>query len=495
MRMFRPQVPVGGGALRTNFVGLCCAAAVLAVSAVGGSSAQSAQTYEYDLRGRLKTITYADGSVIHFDYDLHGNRTARTVTLGSLPLNSAPVWVSGATHGVAENSASTGYTAYASDADGDSVAYSIVGGLDASAFAINSSSGALSFASAPDFENPTDSGSNNVYDVILRANDGALTADLAVAVTVTDLSEQANSAPVWVSSTTSSVAENAASTVYTANATDADGDAVTYSIAGGADGAKFSINATTGALVFVSVPDFESPSDSGGNNVYNLTLRASDGALTADRAVAITVTGVNDNSPVWVSSAAQNVAENSVTTGYTASASDADGDAVSYSIVGGADASKFSINGTTGALSFVSAPDYESPTDSGGNNVYNVTLRASDGILTSDRAVAVAVTDVVEQTNSPPNAVNDSYTASAGQLHFFAVLQNDTDPDGDTLTITNVSVAGKGTTFVSGNTIQYGAYQFASEIDTFTYTVSDGNGGTDTATVVVNISGGGGLPF
>ncbi|MCE7982236.1 MAG: choice-of-anchor D domain-containing protein [Caldilinea sp. CFX5] len=69
---------------------------------------------------------------------------------------------------------------------------------------------------------------------------------------------------------------------------------------------------------------------------------------------------------------------------------------ITYSIVGGADAAKFTINASTGVLSFVSAPDYEAPTDGGGNNVYDVTVRASNSAGTDDQAIAVTVTNVAE---------------------------------------------------------------------------------------------------
>ena len=58
----------------------------------------------------------------------------------------------------------------------------------------------------------------------------------------------------------------------------------------------------------------------------------------------------------------------------------------------------FSINPTTGALSFVSAPNAESPQDAGGNNVYDVTVQVSDGTNTDSQAIAVTVTDVNEFT-------------------------------------------------------------------------------------------------
>ena len=61
------------------------------------------------------------------------------------------------------------------------------------------------------------------------------------------------------------------------------------------------------------------------------------------------------------------------------------GPTLTYSISGGADAAQFAINASTGALSFLAAPDYETPTDAGANNVYDVTVQVTDGTLTEPR--------------------------------------------------------------------------------------------------------------
>jgi Ca2+-binding RTX toxin-like protein len=76
------------------------------------------------------------------------------------------------------------------------------------------------------------------------------------------------------------------------------------------------------------------------------------------------------------------------------SASDADGTAPLYAIVGGADAAKFSIDGSTGVLRFIAAPDWETPADSGRDNVYDVIVRASDGMGFDNQALSIRVTDV-----------------------------------------------------------------------------------------------------
>ena len=66
--------------------------------------------------------------------------------------------------------------------------------------------------------------------------------------------------------------------VYTYQATDSDGDTVTYSIptgtAGGADGSKFSINSSSGVLTFKASPDYENPTDANTDNQYEVIVRA-----------------------------------------------------------------------------------------------------------------------------------------------------------------------------------------------------------------------------
>ena len=110
--------------------------------------------------------------------------------------------------------------------------------------------------------------------------------------------------------------------------------------------------------------------------------------------VNVTTTGTND-APVVSSGATADFAENGTGVAYQATATDVDGGgALSYAL-GGADALLFNINATTGAVSFNTAPNFEAPTDAGGNNVYDITVSASDGVNTSvAQAVAITVTNV-----------------------------------------------------------------------------------------------------
>ena len=96
------------------------------------------------------------------------------------------------------------------------------------------------------------------------------------------------------------------------------------------------------------------------------------------------------------------IVENTAAVGSVTS-SDVDGGPPTYSIVGGADAARFTINAGNGDLAFVTAPDFEAPTDANGDNVYLVQVQVADGNGgTAVQTVAVSVTDVLEGAITPP---------------------------------------------------------------------------------------------
>jgi len=115
------------------------------------------------------------------------------------------------------------------------------------------------------------------------------------------------------------------------------------------------------------------------------------------------------------------------------------------------------------------------------------TYTVSDGEKTDTATVSVTITPA----NDTPNAVNDQKTVPEGAgATAVAVLANDTDVDGDTLTITGKTNGTKGTVAITGGGtgITYDPAALQSGTDTFTYTVNDGHGRTDTATVLVTIT-------
>ena len=99
-------------------------------------------------------------------------------------------------------------------------------------------------------------------------------------------------------------------------------------------------------------------------------------------------------------------------------------------------------------------------------------------------------------TNTSPVALNNAYTTQQGvSLTITDLLANDSDADGNTLTIDSVSVPTSGTaTVVNSTTVQYVPAAGFSGIATFNYTITDGHGGVATAqvTITVTSSGGGG---
>lgn len=101
----------------------------------------------------------------------------------------------------------------------------------------------------------------------------------------------ANRAPAFTSPATANAAENSSGTIYTAAATDPDGNALTFSLSGGADRARFAITAA-GALSFAQPPDFEDPADADANNIYLVQIAVSDGATSTVLDLAVTVTNV-----------------------------------------------------------------------------------------------------------------------------------------------------------------------------------------------------------
>ena len=360
---------------------------------------------------------------------------------------AVPIITSGTIANVAENTTAV-TTVTATDANaGDTLTYSILPGADALKFQIDANTGVLTFIAAPDFETPTDVGTDNVYNVTVRVSDGTLSTDQTLAVTVTAVNDNN---PVITSNGGGSpvslnVAENTTA-VTTVVATDADlpTQTLTYSIIGGDEGEKFQINANTGVLTFLVAPDFEAPTDDNTDNGYTVIVRVSDGTLSTDQEVRVFVTAVNDNTPVITSNGGgsngtQNVAENS-TAVTTVTATDADaGSTLTYSIIGGDEGDKFQIDANTGVLTFLVAPDFETPTDDNTDNGYTVIVRVSDGTLSTDQEVRVFVTAVNENPVVTTSTDNISYFVDAPPVIIDAAITV-TDPDiGDTMVGATVS--------------------------------------------------------
>jgi VCBS repeat-containing protein len=336
-------------------------------------------------------------------------------------VNESPSITSSGVASVPENTTAV-LTVTTTDPENNTITYSITGGADAGDFAINASTGALTFNPAPNFEAPADADANNVYLVQVNANDGANNVSQTITVTVTNVNE----APAFTSTATPSVPENTTA-VVTVTTTDQEGQAVTYSLSGGADQAKFAINAVTGALTFLVAPNFEAPTDSDANNTYVVQVTATDGTNPVNQVLTVTVTNVNE-APVITSPSTASVAENTIVA-TTVTTTDQEGNTITYSITGGADAGDFTINATTGALSFNPAPNFEAPADADTNNQYLVQVTATDGTTPVNQTITITVTNVNE---APLFTSGATPTVVEGNTAVTTVTT--TDEDGNTVT-------------------------------------------------------------
>ena len=314
-----------------------------------------------------------------------------TFTINVTDVNDvAPTITSGATASEAENTAIANvvYQAAATDPDTiGTVSYSLSGD-DALLFNIDATTGVVTFKVSPNFEAPTDAGGNNVYDIVVHANDGQPTPPRTWrSPSPTSTTTRRSSR----SGTTASTAENVATgtTIYDANATDADGTApnntITYSLSAGGDNDLFNIDAITGVVTFKVSPDFEAPTDADGNNVYDIVVHA----MTARRhhperrdhrhRPQRQCAGLHLRRRPQARRRTSPPAPRST----TPTATDADGTApnntITYSLSAGGDNGLFNIDATTGVVTFIASPDFEAPTDADGDNVYDIVVHANDG--------------------------------------------------------------------------------------------------------------------
>ncbi len=384
----------------------------------------------------LRTVTYDNTSdnpttttrVIQFvadDGTYSGNVATTTITVSSI--NDAPVNTVPATATVAEDTAlamTGGNLITVTDVDGNlastqltvgngTLSVTLSGSASISAGAsgtntltisgseadINATLASLSYQGSANFN-----GTDTLTTISTDSAGTPLSDTDATTITVSSI----NDAPV-ASNDSYTTAEDTTLTTTLAtgvlgNDNDVDFDTLTVNTTPVA-------NVTNGTLVLNADGSFTYTPNSGWSGVDTFTYQITDGNGGVGQAtVTLTVVSVNDP-PVLTSvgggaTAAISLAEN-LTGVTTLTATDADGDPLIYSLVGGADAARFVIDATSGALSFVGAPDFENPADGGGNNVYDVQLQVSDGQGGTDtQTLAISVTDVMEggaPSPSPPD--------------------------------------------------------------------------------------------
>ena len=325
----------------------------------------------------------------------------------------------------------------ASDEDAaDTHTFSITAGNDAGLFAIDAATGEISYVGTGEDYRSSVTGPSHTLTV--EVSDGTSSDETTVDISILNVNE----APAFGDSSYAfDLAENAdgsttAVDVGMVSASDSDeGDSVTYSITAGNDDGLFAIDSASGAITYVG-----SGEDAETTASHELTVSASDGVASSEAMVMVTVTGANDNTPMFgEDSYAFDLAENAdgsttaVEVGMV-SASDSDGDMLEYSISGGNDDGLFAIDSASGAITYVGGGEnYESDTMS-----RELMVEASDGTNSDSATVTVSVTDMndapmadAEMAIAPfalVNGAEGSMEVDLGALF--------SDEDGDTLTYT-----------------------------------------------------------
>ena len=179
----------------------------------------------------------------------------------------------------------------------------------------------------------------------------------------------------------------------------ADVSTVTVTHAGASDSA---VNTLIDTISFDSTS--EDPGTSRTVNLGAIDDTGTAGVLNPNVDATINIS-VSDDDPVVTSDGGGDTANINVAEGTklatTVTSIDVDGGTPSYAITGGNDQLRFDIEAATGELTFKTVPDFESPTDTGANNVYEVQVTVSDGNSGSDvQTINVTVTNLAPVTNA-----------------------------------------------------------------------------------------------
>jgi hypothetical protein len=383
--------------------------------------------------------------------DPQGATGTATVSVTINPLQDPPVAANDSATTAEDTATTVNVLANDSDIDGDSLSVTAV---------TQGTNGSVTFgaASATYTPNANFNGSDSFTYSIGDGNGGTATATVSVNVTVV------NDNPTAGNDSAGTDEDATVAINVLTNDSDLDGD--TLSITAVTQGIKGSVTFTAGSVAYTPAAN--------ANESDSFTYTVSDGnGGTATATVAITITAVND-APDAVNDAAGTNEDAAVTISVLANDADVDGEAVVLTVVTQGTRGSVAQNGN-GTVTYTPNPN------SFGADAFTYTVRDAAG-LTDTATVAVNVAPI----NDPPDAIDDSATTNEGGNVAIAVLANDTDLEGDALSITSVSTPAHGTATINGNTITYTPSPTYSGTDSFTYTMSDGPA-TDNATVTIQI--------
>ncbi len=311
------------------------------------------------------------------------------VTVNVINENSSPPQIEPQNFSVDENAINESIvgSVSATDADSEVLSFSIVTGNIDSIFSIGSSIGIIIVQD----NSLLDYGITASYSLVIQVTDGRHTS--AATITIDVLSNNIN--PPVIQPQTFTVSETASNRVQIGAviATDPDGSSLSYEILSGNIDGAFSIDSSTG---LITVAD-SSQLDYGTITTYTLDLQVSDSRYVDSADITIQVTSTNVNSPVITLDSAELTvsedADNDFLIG-TISASDPDGNELTYSIISGNTAAVFKIGDTNGEISVADNTqlDYETIP------VYQLMIEVSDWRYSATAEVTVTVLNVNDNT-------------------------------------------------------------------------------------------------
>ena len=393
------------------------------------------------------------------DSDWSPSGSGQTNTAG----NNAPAFSSAtATRSVPENSpASTnvGAPVTATDGDNDPLTYTLEG-TDADSFEIVSTSGQIRTRSGVTYDQST-------YAVIVKADDSNGGSD-TIAVTITVTTGGGGTEPPLAVDDAAETAEDTPVTIdVLGNDSDPDGDTLTVAeVSAPAHGAARLTDA--GTVEYTPEPDFH------GSDRFTYVVDDGTGE-TARATVEVTVLPVNDP-PQALDDAAETPEDTPVTIDVRANDSDRDGDTLALVEVS-APAHGTARLTDAGAVEYTPEPDYH------GADRFTYVVGDGSG-LTAQAAVEVTVLPA----NDPPQALDDAAETPEDTPVTIDVLANDSDRDGDTLTVVEMAAPQHGTArLTDAGAVEYTPEPDYHGADRFTYVVGDGSGLTAQAAVEVTV--------
>lgn len=315
----------------------------------------------------------------------------------------------------------------------------------------------------------TDFETKSFYSIRVRAGDAfSASYEKQLIITVLDMNDFPEITINNGAATAAYTVEEQTTFVTTVTAFDIDTpfQHLTYSVSG-ADAALFEIENQTGQLSFKAALDYEAPQDANLDNVYQVNVIVTDDGspnLSTSQALSVYVRDMNDLPVIVSHSGAASVPlaiPENTTAVTTVEAEDEDlpAQALTYSIIGGADASRFAIDSDTGVLIFINAPDADEPLDQLGDNTYYVTVCVTDDgpeNLTDKQEFIVSISNVNEapteitlsatslDERNAVNAIVGSFSAEdqdLGQTHSFSLVTGSGSDDNSFFTITGASLS------------------------------------------------------